>query len=1440
MTNYEQITEEHREYYGLGTSHLGIYKQLYRDKTHFVYELLQNADDSKSQHLALQLGANELFVWNDGCQFHEADVRHICSIGASDKDLTQIGTFGIGFKAVYTYTDLPEIYSGDERFRIRDFTKPEGIANIYPRIAKQVDKGRTVFHLPFKNRLRQEYIAHLKNRLCDLEKRSLLFLRHLKTVQWRDERDGQTGSYFCHRRPHDKIQNASEVELIASINGNNQLSETFLVFRREVQPPQEVIAELLDSADDHKERDRIQRSAAKQQLVEVAFKLSDGQITVPDSCVLFAYLPTEKETHLRFLIQGRYQTTPARDNIPTDNPWNKWLVQETANFLPEVLEQLKMGGLLEPAFFNVLPLEEDDVPPVFDPIAEALRTAMKDLPFVPIEGGGYAKAESVFYPHTECLRGLVESSWLHPESSWLDPEIRRDTEEFRRCFKVMREAGVKEVSVSQVLGWLEKQSHDWFEARPKEWLRRLYASLKEQKAELKRIKKLPLVRLENGKHVCASDQAVFLPPNIDDEREEIKPFLDELPIVMPTLLEGEEHNDIEAFLKNVGVKDLHPADMIREWIMPQYSQSNEPSVEQNRLHVRYLFKVLNKVSVTERRRLREKISEIPLLLAYSDVQRETYDFVAPRETYLPQAYTSDTDLETYFSVCDDVWFVYTGYLDSNSNRKAWLQFLKEIGSMDHPRFMKKNIPVNFKECNSRDIGRESITGTGEETIEDRYFHGLSKVLVEISEHRKVDLSQALWHLLVKALTSERLLVNRVSSQDRFFQGTYSWSFRSNAYSKQKHFDATFYRQLKKTAWLPDIQGNFQRPSKCFAPTPQNRRVLGDSVAYLHPDFDISNVPALRLAEKLGIHRYANTESVLNYLQTLSDATVSVTVNVEDIKPLYSFLSRQEARPREKFKEEPLIFTPNPEPHWWLTDEVFWADESVVFGNDRGYLKAHYPEILEPFFTALGVSACASLLDYVKGIRDVASGAAEDKEVRERVQILYRRLWTLLQEDGSDQEGEQWQKEWKQTCKGRYWLGKKGSEWGFFYLDELVWNDHGYRADLFEGKVPFWVFDDLSELAKDLSVEGCSQAEVQFDPRGEQKKDEGGWSEKVRNLRPYIHAFLKSPLLGYGQHEEVKSDQVLARLSVHLVEKLETTYKLKYVSVADPDPRLSFLHVTDERVILWLGLETDEADYADLIGDALQDYFDIKELREFAKDLLPEIREKVLDRWKERGLRIDLCVSPSETDSEEDEAKLPQPVDKELAETGSEYNNPAVNESEPEKPQAGEIVEDSGDDNLETIQSEVRTHHQHLRTSGTSSRGGHWSSTSGGRGGHGSGGGGGEGDAHRDLKNYLANNSSQLGKGLRLVGTEYSFKSYGKVDILLEDSSGNPVTVEVEAHIRSGDFVGVWQAVKYRHLAAVEYELLCKQVRSILAAPEIPDNVKMECRRLGIEPMEITV
>lgn len=1409
-SDYKSIAKEHQEYYGTGKRHLCVYRQLYSDKTHFVYELVQNADDNKSRHLELQLGKDELLVWNDGCQFTKRDVRSICSIGLSNKDLTQIGTFGIGFKAVYNYTDLPEIYSGDERFRIRDLTKPEGIDidDMTPRIIELVDQGRTVFRLPFKDSLRQQDIGALKNRLCHLEKRALLFLYHLETVQWRDEQDG--GSYSCRRCLYDEIQNVSQVELMA--NGDDQTSETFLVFRKDVQPPKEVIDELLQNAEEDDERQRIERSATKQQPVEVAFKLRDGQIAAMDSCVLFAYLPTQKETHLRFLIQARYQTTPARDNIPIDNPWNKWLVQETANFLPEVLERLKACGLLEPAFFDVLPLKDDTVPPEFNLIAKTLRKAMRNRSFVPTQNGGHAKAENVFYPHAESLRQLIKCSWLHPDSSWLHPEIR-DTEGFRRHFKVMREAGVREVSASQMLHWLENRSLDWLKGRSDEWLRSLYGYLHRQKSELERIKKLPLVRLENGQHVCASDQLVFFLPDADEDRKKIKPFLNELPILRSALLEGDDRNDIEAFLKNLGVNVLRPEDLIRKWILPQYSQTDKPSVEQNRLHIRYIFKVWKKIK-------KEEINKTPILWAYRGVQRDACEFVAPCNAYLPEAYTGDGDLETYFSVCDDVWFVDDGYLDSEANKKNWIKFLKMIGAIDTPRVIKQCFSLNDEnrhELDARNLKRRD--STREETIEDSDIHGLEKVLAKISNHREADLSQVLWRLLVKVVkTPSPYFWGRYG----FFQGTYHWFYRKDCYDS---FDAICYRRLKKTPWLPDEQGNLHLPAQCFAPTPENRRVLGDSVAYLHPDFDLSDEPVKQLAEELTVHLNANTESVLNYLQTLSG---SITVSLKDVEPLYRFLYRQDARPREEFKEEALIFTPDPQPRWWRTTEAFWENEGHLFGNDRGYLKAYYAETLKPFFTALKVAEKASFLDYVRGIQQVTSGErADDEKIRKRIKILYGRIWQSLQEGGIWQWQEEWRKEWRKACNGKCWLGKKGSEWGFFLIDELVWNDHNYFARHFEGEVPFWGFsDDLLALAKNLGVEGCSRTKVIFYPSGEEEKVED-WSEKVQDLAGYIRAFLKSPTLC---EDENKSVQFLDQVSVCLVEELKVTYKLKGISITDPNPPQSFLDTTGQEATLWLGLEADEVE--ELIGDALQDYFNVKELSGFVEDLLTPTKDrgKVIARWKQKGLQADICELPPEPDSEKIKEKPPET----LGETKDESADIGA-ESESENPSFTENAEiDREDDSTGRIPDEPRP-----RANSGSQGGGHWSGASGSsRGGHGGRSGGGEGEPHRQLKENLAHNPSQLGEGLKLVAIEHKFQSNDQVDILFEDSVGNPVTVEVETHIRSENYVGVWQAVKYKHLAAVEYSLLCDQVRSVLVAPEIPNDVKKKCEQLGIEPKEV--
>ena len=213
-------------------------------------------------------------------------------------------------------------------------------------------------------------------------------------------------------------------------------------------------------------------------------------------------------------------------------------------------------------------------------------------------------------------------------------------------------------------------------------------------------------------------------------------------------------------------------------------------------------------------------------------------------------------------------------------------------------------------------------------------------MTEISEHKRINLSQVLWHLLVKVLLSEP------KRRDAFFKGTYHWSHYG---PKSETFDAMFYGQLKEFAWLPDEQGNLHLPSELFAPTDDNRKVLGDSVAYLHSYFDVSedNETARWLADdKLGVNLNADTNSVLKYLETLSDTEVNV--NIEKVEPLYRFLARQDARRSEEFKQKRLIFAPNPKSSWWQADKVFWDDESVVFGDGRGYLKTHYPKICNCF------------------------------------------------------------------------------------------------------------------------------------------------------------------------------------------------------------------------------------------------------------------------------------------------------------------------------------------------------------------------------------------------------------------------------------------------------------------------------------------------------------
>ena len=139
------VSKYHKLGQGIKDSHAarddwdGFYRiltDLYPDNAHFVFELLQNAEDAVANKVKFELNNEALIFKHDGSRdFNADDINSITSIGKSNKDENQIGEFGIGFKSVFTYTTSPKIHSKDISFKIEDLIVPSLIDS------KEVEEG---------------------------------------------------------------------------------------------------------------------------------------------------------------------------------------------------------------------------------------------------------------------------------------------------------------------------------------------------------------------------------------------------------------------------------------------------------------------------------------------------------------------------------------------------------------------------------------------------------------------------------------------------------------------------------------------------------------------------------------------------------------------------------------------------------------------------------------------------------------------------------------------------------------------------------------------------------------------------------------------------------------------------------------------------------------------------------------------------------------------------------------------------------------------------------------------------------------------------------------------------------------------------------------------------------------------------------------------------
>ncbi|MDT7542436.1 MAG: hypothetical protein QOE33_2340 [Acidobacteriota bacterium] len=1185
-----------------------------------------------------------------------------------------------------------------------------------------------------------------------------------------------------------------------------------MVFSHSLKPPQHVIDELLrqveadDDEEAEEERGRIRDSAKEDQSIEVAFSLVDDSISPLDACVFFSYLPTEKETHLRFLLQARYQTTPARDNIPDsiNSAWNGWLIEETASFLPAILKQLKEANYLSPSFFDVLPIERDKVPQILQPVIDSLSHTLRENKYTPVEEAQYELPDRVFYPHSQDLRKLLDREDLTAltktaDASWLHPDIR-EIKEHERRFEFIQSIGTRRVDAARFVAWLSEKGEEWLKAKSDEWVRDLYLYLSRQKTEWKGLKGQALIRLESGEHVSTQAQPVFFQAKDGEKIGELTQLSDEVPALRATLLNSDGYREIELFLKELGVKPLNSVEIIRDWLVPRYESQGNISTISAHLHLRFLLGALDKVPAAEKHALLEELNGKPILLAGKN-RSEKQSFVSPKDVYLPGTYTGATELEAYFTGPEcEVYFLDEGYLQPDDDKERWRKFLRELGCATSPRLIPKPLSANRKQ------GIRGSPLQGDEKEEgNTILEGLESFLSVPLDYDRVML---LWQMLEKVDTKS-------------FQGKYYWDndhrYRTR-WQNDKSFDTDTLILLKSTPWLLDEQNKPRKPGELFAPTPENRRLLGSSVPYLHHRIDLADKPdnarSRTLASTLGMHLRADAASVLNYIRSLSGTDIDPKV----VRALYRFLDDNHARPVEDFARDSLLLTLTPQHRWWKSHEVFWEDESVVFGDDRGYLEHHYPESLKLFFLGVGVAPNAQPLDYLKAIQTLSLRREVTPDIYVRTRNLYRRLWNAIQEDKKLRENDE-QKligsdEWDEVRTSQNWLGRRGEQYNFCRLGQLVWNDHSYIAHLFAESLPFWDLEDLREFRDYLNVQPCSQASVSFHPQGAREQSIR-WSEKVKEQLYWLRAFLNSPR--WKEQHGNASIEELNGLQVWLVEQAIISYTLKGVSVRDQEPCLTYF---DDDSVLWITSDAAEEEYPDQIGDALQSYFRVSELREFVKDLLTRRLEDVLRIWQKRGLEI---PQPSSGLEQTDGNLVNADHESEVAQTTDEASEQSVQEyvdspSPGIQPQASFVNAP-----VNTLSS------RGTGSSGTSSLGwqGNW------------GGGGGESESHRTLKERVATSPSLISAGLQLVSTEYEFPSLDRVDILLVTEQGRPVPVEIKTYIVPGDYKGVWQAIKYKHLAATLYRLRCEDVRSILIAHEIPDDVTAKCVEMGIETVIIT-
>ena len=381
-SDYKAISEHNEDQLGKDTSSRKTQVSMYSDSTHFVYEILQNADDHGATEVLFKLSKDAVMIEHNGEPFKEENVKAITYFGKSTsrEDLVKTGRFGIGFKSVFAFTATPIIISRPEHFqiyglyRVREYPYPEDFSSSRTRIILSFNHESE--DPDFVEELVSAEAAYrqISECLTKLDMNTLLFMRNIREISW--EIENRSMRYWR----EDEIDDNNRLTILT----NGVLEKKYLVFSK--VPTWE--------NEEHK-------------AVEIAFAINEQHhITSIDDDLLYVIFQTTENTGLRFLLNGPYRTNPARETISKKDPFNIHLMKVTCELMKELLPKIRKRKLLNLQFLSVLPNKEDEPRGFYSPLHDTIINEFRNEKLTPTKRKGH------FAPALDLYQGSSELSEL--------------------------------------------------------------------------------------------------------------------------------------------------------------------------------------------------------------------------------------------------------------------------------------------------------------------------------------------------------------------------------------------------------------------------------------------------------------------------------------------------------------------------------------------------------------------------------------------------------------------------------------------------------------------------------------------------------------------------------------------------------------------------------------------------------------------------------------------------------------------------------------------------------------------------------------------------------------------------------------------------------------------------------------------------------------------